>query len=81
LLASQECGEHKWQATDPGTPLAFDRIQHRVRIKTLQQDERYAESDTGQHGEKSTTVYHWGRHRGDLVTVQVPVLKRLGSVG
>jgi hypothetical protein len=44
-------------------------------IKTLKQDERHAELDTGEHGEKPTAVYHRAKQRGDLIVIEIKVLK------
>jgi hypothetical protein len=72
---SQQIGKHKCQSKDPGTTLMFDRIQYDVRIKTINQDERHTQSDTGEHGETSAGVYHRAGQRGDLVAIQIKVLK------
>jgi hypothetical protein len=41
LLASKKCAVHKWQPSDPGTAVEFNPVQYGLRIKTLEQDERY----------------------------------------
>jgi hypothetical protein len=71
----QQCRKHEWQSKNPSAPMAFNRIEHGIGIKTLKQDERYPEPDTGEHGKKPTAVYHRAKQRGDLVAIEIPVLK------
>jgi hypothetical protein len=59
--------------------MAFNRIEFGIGIKTLKQDERHTQPDTGQHGEKPAGVYHRAKQRGDLVAIETKVFKRLGS--
>ena len=70
----QHCRKHERQSKDPGTVMAFNRIKYGIGIKTLMQDERHAEPDTGQHGEKPTGVDHRAKQTGDLMAIEIPVL-------
>ena len=79
LLSAQQCPKHERQSNDPGAPMAFNRIEYGIGIKTLKQDERYAKPNTGQHSEKPTAVDHRAKQRGDLVPIETPVFKWLGS--
>jgi len=74
-LLVQQCPKHERQSNDPGAAMAFNRIEYGIRIKTLEQDERHAKPDTGQHSEKATAVYHRAKQRGDLVAIETPVFK------
>jgi hypothetical protein len=55
--------------------MAFNRVEYSIGIKTLKQDERHAEPDTGEHGEKPTAMYHRTKQRADLIAIEIPVLK------
>jgi hypothetical protein len=42
-LALEELDRHERQSEQPGTPVALDRIQHRIGIEALQEGHRRAE--------------------------------------
>ena len=76
----QQGPKHKGQTNEPGTVVAFNRIEEGLGIKPLEQDERHAEADTGQQGEQPTGVDHRARQRGDLIAIEIKVLKGLGRL-
>jgi hypothetical protein len=55
--------------------MAFNRIEQDIGIKTLKQDERRAEPDTGEHSEKSAGVDHRHCQCGDLVSIEISALE------
>ena len=57
--------------------MAFNHIEQRVGIKTLTQDERRAEPETSEHGEKPAAVYHRASQSDDLVAIEIQVPERL----
>ena len=55
--------------------IPFNRIKDGIGIKTLMQDERHPEPDTGEHSKKPTAVYHRAKQTGDLMAIEIKVLK------
>jgi hypothetical protein len=49
-LALQQRGEYRRHGREPSAPMMLDRVEHRIGIKPLQQDDRRAELYTCQHG-------------------------------
>src|SRR6185295_17255390 len=73
-------GHKRWgHSNKPRAPVALDRVKHAIRIKTLEQNDRNAETNACHKIRKPSGVHHRKRNHRDLILIEAEMSPTINS--